>query len=349
MGLKQLCVGSAIRQALRTTARPKHNMLKSAATLQDAAEFTDSCTERSKSTYSASTSSPSLEPSSRILGAEPSSPCSTQRARFDPPSFSSRIFFRPFRPHCHKSSSQFAVSAASFRQPGASFATTAFLAGPSLASGAPDPSNANQTVSNFGTGSSDQQKEVSKLRPAFKRKTNAKAVQGSADVPPGARQLATAAAAQSGLRDAPVSGGSMDQGVGKPARALPPLPPRKKTKALRKTAQHIMNILDQEAVAELKQKKNYPDFRPGDVLELDMIVPENRRRTAVVRGVCLARRNRGVGSTFVIRRVVAGEGMEYTYPLYSPNIQEIKIIERRPVRRAKLFYLRDWNPRECTV
>eukprot|EP00244_Chara_vulgaris_P007063 TRINITY_DN2651_c1_g3_i2.p1 TRINITY_DN2651_c1_g3~~TRINITY_DN2651_c1_g3_i2.p1 ORF type:complete len:280 (+),score=34.46 TRINITY_DN2651_c1_g3_i2:122-961(+) len=122
-----------------------------------------------------------------------------------------------------------------------------------------------------------------------------------------------------------------------------------KTKALTKQAQHIMNILSAEAVAVAKQRIEYPDFRPGDVLQLRVVIPENNKRIAIVRGVCIARRNSGIGSTFRLRRVLNGQGIEHVYPLYSPNITEIKVLQRRRVRRAKLYYLREKNPKFCSV
>lgn len=212
-------------------------MLKPAAIIQDS-ETADFNTERCNSTYSASTSSHSRETCTGLLGVEASSSSTIQQGLFHLPC---PIQSQPSRPPCRKTS-QSALSATTFCQPGASFATTAFLGGPSLASSAPDPSNTNQTVIGPETGLSDPTKEIFKPRSPFKRRTVVKGVQGSAASPTGARQLATNAAAQAESREVVISAGSMDQGVGKPARALPPLPPRKKTKALRKTAQHIMNV-----------------------------------------------------------------------------------------------------------
>jgi ribosomal protein L19 len=70
-------------------------------------------------------------------------------------------------------------------------------------------------------------------------------------------------------------------------------------------------------------------------------VPENKRRVSIVKGVVIARRNAGLNSTFRIRRLVAGVGVESMFPLYSPNLREIKVVDKKKVRRAKLYYLRD--------
>ncbi|CAI7907135.1 unnamed protein product [Closterium sp. NIES-54] len=124
---------------------------------------------------------------------------------------------------------------------------------------------------------------------------------------------------------------------------------RVKTKALTKQAKHIMNILDAEATGSLRQERNMPDFKPGDVLSMKIEVPENKRRTSIVKGIVIARRNAGIGSTFRIRRMLAGVGVEMSFPLYSPNIKEITVIGTRKVRRAKLYYLRDKVARMSAV
>ncbi|CAI5981775.1 unnamed protein product [Closterium sp. NIES-64] len=124
---------------------------------------------------------------------------------------------------------------------------------------------------------------------------------------------------------------------------------RVKTKALTKQAKHIMNILDAEATGALREQRNMPDFKPGDVLSMKIEVPENKRRTSIVKGIVIARRNAGIGSTFRIRRMLAGVGVEMSFPLYSPNIKEITVIGTRKVRRAKLYYLRDKVARMSAV
>ncbi|CAI6010161.1 unnamed protein product [Closterium sp. NIES-65] len=124
---------------------------------------------------------------------------------------------------------------------------------------------------------------------------------------------------------------------------------RVKTKALTKQAKHIMNILDAEATGLLREQRNMPDFKPGDVLSMKIEVPENKRRTSIVKGIVIARRNAGIGSTFRIRRMLAGVGVEMSFPLYSPNIKEITVIGTRKVRRAKLYYLRDKVARMSAV
>ncbi|XP_050377845.1 uncharacterized protein LOC126795068 [Argentina anserina] len=118
-------------------------------------------------------------------------------------------------------------------------------------------------------------------------------------------------------------------------------PSRIKFKRLDKTAKHIMQILDKEAVQEVRGQREIPDIKPGYIVQLRVEVPDNKRRVSVLKGIVIARRNAGLNSTFRLRRLVAGVGVESLFPLYSPNIKEIKILDKKKVRRAKLYYLRD--------
>ncbi|OVA20584.1 Ribosomal protein L19 [Macleaya cordata] len=117
--------------------------------------------------------------------------------------------------------------------------------------------------------------------------------------------------------------------------------PRIKFKRLDKTAKHIMQILDKEAVQGVREQREIPDIRPGYIVQLKVEVPENKRRVSLLKGIVIARRNAGLNSTFRIRRLVAGVGVESVFPLYSPNIKEMKVLDKKKVRRAKLYYLRD--------
>ncbi|CAK9311996.1 unnamed protein product [Citrullus colocynthis] len=117
--------------------------------------------------------------------------------------------------------------------------------------------------------------------------------------------------------------------------------PRIKFKRLDKTSRHIMQILDKEAVEEVKAQREIPDIKPGYIVQLKVEVPENKRRVSTLKGIVIARRNAGLNTTFRLRRLVAGVGIESLFPLYSPNIKEIKVLDKKKVRRAKLYYLRD--------
>ncbi|XP_039020183.1 50S ribosomal protein L19-2, chloroplastic-like isoform X2 [Hibiscus syriacus] len=122
---------------------------------------------------------------------------------------------------------------------------------------------------------------------------------------------------------------------------FPDVPTRIKFKRLDKTAKHIMQIVDKEAVEEVKRQRDVPEIKPGYIVQLKVEVPENKRRLSTIKGIVIARRNAGLNTTFRIRRMVAGVGVESLFPLYSPNIKEIKVLDKKKVRRAKLYYLRN--------
>ena len=105
-----------------------------------------------------------------------------------------------------------------------------------------------------------------------------------------------------------------------------------------------MNILQQfeaEQVAKLSDGRGKPEFSPGDTLRVLLKVIEGtRERVQAFEGVCIARRNAGLNSSFTVRKISYGEGVERVFPLYSPRIQGVELIRRGDVRRAKLYYLR---------
>jgi large subunit ribosomal protein L19 len=105
-----------------------------------------------------------------------------------------------------------------------------------------------------------------------------------------------------------------------------------------------MNVIQQfegEQVAQLLAQRAVPEFQPGDTLRVSVKVVEgNRERVQAFEGVCIARRNRGINSSFVVRKISYGEGVERIFPLYSPVITNIEVMRRGRVRRAKLYYLR---------
>ncbi len=99
--------------------------------------------------------------------------------------------------------------------------------------------------------------------------------------------------------------------------------------------------LEQEQVAKLSAESKIPDFSPGDTLRVNVKVTEGaRERIQVFEGVCIARKNRGLNSSFTVRKISYNEGVERIFPLYSPRIDSIELVRRGDVRRAKLYYLR---------
>ena len=102
---------------------------------------------------------------------------------------------------------------------------------------------------------------------------------------------------------------------------------------------NLFQILEQEEIARLN--KTIPDFAPGDTVVVNVYVIEgNKKRVQAYEGVVIAKRNRGFNSSFIVRKISNGEGVERTFPLYSPLIASIEVKRRGDVRRAKLYYLR---------
>ncbi len=106
-----------------------------------------------------------------------------------------------------------------------------------------------------------------------------------------------------------------------------------------------MNILDmvgQTTMAKVQAERPVPFFEPGDTLKVHVKVQEgNRERIQVYEGLCIGRKNAGVNSSFTVRKISFGEGVERVFPLYGPGIWEIEVVRKGVVRRAKLYYLRD--------
>ena len=99
--------------------------------------------------------------------------------------------------------------------------------------------------------------------------------------------------------------------------------------------------LEKEQIDRLSAEKQVPDFAPGDTLRVDVKVVEGtRERIQAFEGVCIGRKNRGINSSFTVRKISYGEGVERVFPLYSPRIDSIQLVRRGDVRRAKLYYLR---------
>ena len=104
---------------------------------------------------------------------------------------------------------------------------------------------------------------------------------------------------------------------------------------------NIIEQIDQEQVAKLTAGKTIPDFALGDTVRVNVRVVEgNRERVQAFEGVCIGRKNDGVHSSFTIRKISYGEGVERVFPLYSPRLDSIELVRRGQVRRAKLYYLR---------
>ncbi|MDD7313418.1 MAG: 50S ribosomal protein L19 [bacterium] len=113
---------------------------------------------------------------------------------------------------------------------------------------------------------------------------------------------------------------------------------------------NIIENIEKEQMAKLLEGKNLPDFKPGDTLKVHTKVKEgDRERIQVYEGVCIARKNDGLNSSFTVRKISFGEGVERVFPLYSPNVAKIEVSRIGKVRRAKLYFLRALRGRSARI
>jgi large subunit ribosomal protein L19 len=113
---------------------------------------------------------------------------------------------------------------------------------------------------------------------------------------------------------------------------------------------NIIETLEKEEVARLTAQRPVPEFQPGDTVVVNVKVKEGERtRVQAYEGVCIARANSGLHENFTVRKISYGEGVERVFPIYSPNIDSIKVIRRGKVRRAKLYYLRDRRGKSARI
>lgn len=110
----------------------------------------------------------------------------------------------------------------------------------------------------------------------------------------------------------------------------------------------LIQQLEQEEIARLGKK--IPDFAPGDTVIVNVNVVEGeRKRVQAYEGVVIAKRNKGLNSSFIVRKMSAGEGVERTFQTYSPSIASIDVKRKGDVRRAKLYYLRDRSGKSARI
>ena len=108
--------------------------------------------------------------------------------------------------------------------------------------------------------------------------------------------------------------------------------------------------INREAVKKIVSSKKIADFSPGDTIKVGVKIIEGKReRIQYFEGVCIAKKNRDINSSFTVRKISFGEGVERTFALYSPNVSSIKIVRSGKVRRAKLYYLRDRKGKSARI
>ena len=108
--------------------------------------------------------------------------------------------------------------------------------------------------------------------------------------------------------------------------------------------------IEKEQIEEFLKANNIPSFKSGDTVRVNVFVTEgNKERIQAFEGICIARSNRGFNSTFTIRKISHGEGVERVFPLYSPMLESIKLIRKGKVRRSKLYYLRQRSGKSARI
>ena len=108
--------------------------------------------------------------------------------------------------------------------------------------------------------------------------------------------------------------------------------------------------INKAAIQKLTANKKITEFSPGDTIKVGVKIVEGKReRIQYFEGVCIAKKNRDLNSSFTVRKISFGEGVERTFALYSPNVDSIKVIRSGKVRRAKLYYLRDRKGKSARI
>ena len=108
--------------------------------------------------------------------------------------------------------------------------------------------------------------------------------------------------------------------------------------------------INKAAIKKIVASKKITDFSPGDTIKIGVKIVEGKReRIQYFEGVCIAKKNRDINSSFTVRKISFGEGVERTFALYSPNVDSIKVIRSGKVRRAKLYYLRDRKGKSARI
>lgn len=112
----------------------------------------------------------------------------------------------------------------------------------------------------------------------------------------------------------------------------------------------VIQEFERDQIAKLTENKEIPDFTPGDTVRVhNKVVEGQRERIQIYEGVCIARKNAGLNSSFTVRKISFGEGVERVFPLYSPNIAKVELVRKGRVRRAKLYYLRARRGRSARI
>ena len=113
---------------------------------------------------------------------------------------------------------------------------------------------------------------------------------------------------------------------------------------------NLLETFEKQQIEKLTSKKRVPAFRPGDTLKVTVRITEgSKSRLQAFEGICIARKNNSVNSNFTVRKISHGEGVERVFPLFSPLVEEIEVVRKGDVRRAKLYYLRELSGKKARI
>ncbi len=113
---------------------------------------------------------------------------------------------------------------------------------------------------------------------------------------------------------------------------------------------NLAQKFEQDQITKLSEGKKFPKFIAGDTVKVHVkIIEGTTERVQVYEGLCIGRKNRGLGSSFTVRKISHGEGVERIFPLYSPKIANIELVKRGVVRRAKLYYMRELRGKSARI
>lgn len=113
---------------------------------------------------------------------------------------------------------------------------------------------------------------------------------------------------------------------------------------------NLVQEFEKNQLASLAEGKKIPDFKPGDTVRVNVrIVEGSNERVQAYEGLCISKINRGLGSSFTVRKISYNEGVERKFPLYSPRIESIELVKRGIVRRTKLYYMRNLRGKAARI
>ncbi len=113
---------------------------------------------------------------------------------------------------------------------------------------------------------------------------------------------------------------------------------------------NLLETFEKQQIEKLTSKKRVPAFRPGDTLKVTVRITEgSKSRLQAFEGICIARKNNSVNSNFTVRKISHGEGVERVFPLFSPLVEQIEVVRKGDVRRAKLYYLRELSGKKARI